>query len=237
MAYVLDALIVGLFALMVWIGHRRGFIKTVSGVVAFVAALVLSSMLAGPVSGFVYDSFVEPTVLDSLNEQIGDNSPGAEALDAAIAQFPAFITNRLAANGLDSGSAILATIGGVQGDETAAESITRQVVQPVALPLLKSACMLLLFLLLLLLATLLLKAVDLVAKLPLLKQLNKGLGAVAGVALGALWVFFAVTLLQLVANAGWLDFLTPAVLEETMVLRWVDSINPMTSALREIIAF
>lgn len=237
MTYVFDGIILVLFALLVWLGHRRGFIKTVSGVVAFAAALILSSMLAGPVSGFAYDAFVEPAVLDTLTEQIGEGSPAAGQIDAALEKFPAFITNRLSANGMDSGAAVLGNLSGAGEGETAAESIARQVVEPVALPLMKSLSMLLLFLILLVVITILLKAVDLVAKLPLLKQLNKSLGVVAGILLGALWAFFGVTVLQLVANVGWFDFLTPAVLEETILIRWLDSINPMTAALREIIAF
>lgn len=237
MAYVLDGLIVALFALLVWLGHRRGFIKTVSGVLAFVAALVLSSMLSGPVSGFMYDTFVEPPVLEKLSAQIGEGSPAAGQLDTALSQMPAFITNRLAANGLDSGAAVLEHISGAEAGESIPESITRQVVEPVVVPLLRSLSMLLLFLALLIVITVLLKAVDLVAKLPLLKQLNKSLGVVAGILQGILWVFFAVTVLQLLANVGWFAFLTPALLEDTVVIRWLNTLNPMTAALRELIVF
>jgi len=237
MAYVLDGLSVVLFALLVWLGHRRGFIKTVSGVLAFVAALVLSSMLSGPVSGFMYDTFVEPPVLKELSSQIGEGSPAAGQLDAALAEMPAFITNRLAANGLDSGAAVLEHISGAGAEETVAESITRQVVEPVVVPLLKSLSMLLLFVVLLIVITVLLKAVDLVAKLPLLKQINKSLGVVAGIVQGILWVFFAVTVIRLLASTGWFGFLPPALLEDTVVIKWIDSLNPMTSALRELIVF
>lgn len=237
MAYILDAVIVVLFALMVWLGHKRGFIKTVSGLVAFAAALVLSSMLSGPVSGFVYSTFVEPPVLEELTAHVGEGSPAAGQLDAALAQMPAFVTNRLAANGLESGAAVLDRLSGTAEGETVAESILRQVVEPVVVPLLKSVSMLLLFLILLVVATILLKAVDLVAKLPLLKQLNKTLGAVAGIVQGVLWVFFAVTVLQLVANFGWFDFLTPQLMDQTLLIRWIDSLNPMTTALKELIVF
>lgn len=236
MAYVFDGAMVVLFVLLVWLGHKRGFIKTVSGVVALVAALVLSSMLAGPVSGFVYDTFVEPPVLEELTAQIGEGSPAAGQLDAALEGMPAFITTRLAANGLDSGAAVLERLGGTEEGETVAQSITRQIVEPVATPLLRSLCMLILFFVLFIVATILLKAVDLVAKLPLLKQINKGLGSLAGVVLGLLWVMVVVTALQLIANVGWFEFLTPALLEETILIQWIDSFNPMTSALREIVA-
>ena len=134
MTYVLDGLLVVLFLLMVVIGHRRGFIKTVSGVLAFVAALVLSTLLAGPVSGMVYDAVVEPPVREALVSQIGDNSPAAETLDAALADMPAFITNRLEVSGLNSGAAILDRLNTSGGEGTVDQRILDQVVEPVALP-------------------------------------------------------------------------------------------------------
>lgn len=237
MKYIIDGLLVLLFVLLIWVGHRRGFIKTVAGVVTFVAALVLASMLSGPVSGFVYDTFVEKSVVTTLTEHVGESSPAADTLDSALASLPAFVTNRLAVNGLDSGAAILGHISGTAEGETVAQSIAGQVIEPVVLPLLKALSMMLLFLILLIALTLVFKMFDLVAKLPLLKQLNKGLGFVAGVAQGALWVLLVATVLQLVAEVGWLDFLTPALLKETVVLRWLNTVNPLTSALRELIVF
>ena len=233
---ILDLLIVALITVMILLGRRRGFIKTVSGVVVFVAALMLSTTLSAPVSGFLYDTFVEPPVLEELTVQVGEGSPAAAQLDAALERMPAFVTGRLSAGGVDSGAAILERLSGAQEGETVAETIARQVVEPVVLPLMKAVSTLLLFLILLIVLTIVVKAVDLVAKLPLLKQLNKSLGVVAGLAQGLLWSFVLVTVLQLAANAGWFDFLTPAVLDKTLLFRWIDSINPMTTALREIIA-
>ena len=236
-ALILDALILILFVGMILLGRRRGFIKTVSGVVVFVAALMLSATLSGPVSNFLYGTFVEPPVLEELTAHVGEGSPAAGQLDAALERMPAFVTNRLSATGVDSGAAVLERLSGAQTGETVADTIARQVVEPVVLPLMKSVATLLLFLLLLIGLSIVVKAVDLVAKLPLLKQLNKSLGVVAGIAQGLLWSFVLVTVLQLVANAGWLDFLTPAVLDKTLLLRWINSINPMTAALREMITF
>ena len=237
MAYLLDGLVLALFVLLTWLGHRNGFIKTAAGVVSFVVALMLATMLSGPVSEFAYDSFVEPTVVETLSAHVGEGSPAATQLDAALEGMPAFITNRLAANGMDSGAAMLANLSGAAEGETVPQSIARQVVQPVVAPLLKALCMLLLFLVFKIALTVILKVADLIAKLPLLKQINKTLGVVAGIVQGVLWAFFAVTVLQLLANAGWFGFLTPDVMDATVLVKWLDTINPMTSALRELIVF
>ena len=81
MAYLLDGAILVLFLVMVVIGSRRGFIKTIAGVVAVVVALVLASMLGGPVSDFVYEHSVEPAVIKAIDAQVGEGSAAAEKLD------------------------------------------------------------------------------------------------------------------------------------------------------------
>ena len=222
MAYALDGAILVLFLVMVALGVRHGFIKTIAGVVAFVAALVLSSLLAGPVSGFAYDTFVEPPVQEALMEEFGRSTPAAEQLDTVLEKLPAFVTNRLEAEGLGDGAAILERIRDGEEDTAAYQRILTGVVEPVVLPLMKALCMLLLFILLWIVITLVLRALDVVAKLPVLKQLNGLLGVAAGAVQGLLWVLFAVAALRLVADMGWIDALTPAVLEDTVLVRYLD---------------
>ena len=236
MAYLLDGAILVLFLVMVVIGSRRGFIKTIAGVAAFVVALVLASMLGGPVSDFVYEHSVEPAVIKAIDAQVGEGSAAAEKLDMALVDMPGFVTNILHNAQIESGADILEKLTATEEGESVAQSVSRQVVTPIVMPLLKMLCSLLLFLVASVLVSILFKALNVVAKLPLLKQLNKSLGVVAGIAQGLLWSFVLVTVLQLEANAGCLDVITPAVLDKTLLLRWIDSINPMTTALREIIA-
>ncbi|MBR2319808.1 MAG: CvpA family protein [Clostridia bacterium] len=67
----------------------------------------------------------------------------------------------------------------------------------------------------------LLRSLNLIAKLPLLKQLNKVLGVAVGAVSGVLWVVFAVCALQMVARLGWIPALTEAVIEKTWLVSWV----------------
>ena len=67
---------------------------------------------------------------------------------------------------------------------------------------------------------------DLVAKLPILKQLNKILGLIAGVATGALWVIFAARILYLLAWMGIGEWLTPAILDDTWLVSFANSVMP-----------
>ncbi|MBQ4333475.1 MAG: CvpA family protein [Clostridia bacterium] len=236
MAYLLDGAILVLFLVMVVIGSRRGFIKTIAGVAAFVVALVLASMLGGPVSDFVYEHSVEPAVIKAIDAQVGEGSAAAEKLDMALVDMPGFVTNILNNAQIESGADILEKLTATEEGESVAQSVSRQVVTPIVMPLLKMLCSLLLFLAASVLVSILLKALNVVAKLPLLKQLNKSLGALAGALLGVLWVFFAVSVLQVLASLGVTDVISAELLRSTTLVNWLCGINPVGGALQDILA-
>ena len=219
MAYVLDALLIVLFALCVYLGWRRGLIKTASGLIALAAAVAVSVLLSGPVAELVYDKAVEPAVVSALEEQIQDNTvPVAQQVDNALEQMPGFITALLAGRGLDSGEAILDGLRVEEMGASVAEGIAQQVVAPLVCPLLEGLCAILLFVLVYMAALLLLRVLDLVARIPFIKQLNRGLGLVAGVCSGALWVIFAVGVITTLTYLCWIPALTPEVLEGTLLI-------------------
>lgn len=219
MAYVLDALLIVLFALCVYLGWRRGLIKTASGLIALAAAVAVSVLLSGPVAELVYDKAVEPAVVSALEEQIQDNTvPVAQQVDNALEQMPGFITALLAGRGLDSGEAILDGLRVEEMGASVAEGIAQQVVAPLVCPLLEGLCAILLFILVYMAALLLLRVLDLVARIPFIKQLNRGLGLVAGVCSGALWVIFAVGVITTLTYLCWIPALTPEVLEGTLLI-------------------
>ena len=219
MAYVLDGLLIVLFALCVYLGWRRGLIKTASGLIALAAAVAVSVLLSGPVAELVYDKAVEPAVVSALEEQIQDNTvPVAQQVDNALEQMPGFITALLAGRGLDSGEAILDGLRVEEMGASVAEGIAQQVVAPLVCPLLEGLCAILLFILVYMAALLLLRVLDLVARIPFIKQLNRGLGLVVGVCSGALWVIFAVGVITTLTYLCWIPALTPEVLEGTLLI-------------------
>ena len=231
MAYLLDILLVALFALCVWLGWRRGFIKTVSGLIALVVAVLVASVLSGPIANAVYSTAVEPVVLTTLEEQFTTEAlPAATEIDTALEKLPAFVTGLLKAGEMDSGAAILEKVNAVAAGETVARAITDRVITPIVLPLLQMLCSVILFIVAYLLAAIVLRLLDVVAKLPLLKQLNNLLGVVAGALTGAVWVVFVSRILFTLAWLGWLAWLTPTVLEQTWLTAFANSLIPTFGA-------
>lgn len=234
MAYVLDIAVVIVFGLMVYFGHRDGFIKTLAGTISFVVALVLSSVLAGPVSELAYNKLVEPPVVTALEESIGDDSLAADSLTAAIEKMPGFVKSRLTAQGINDGAAVLQFVNNAEKGETAVDSIMSKVIEPVTGPVLKVVCSLLLFFLFQVIISLILKLLNVLTKLPVLKQANKTLGIVAGVVQGALWAFLIATLLYALAATGLVPMVSNDLLDSTMLVKWLADVNPLNTYMQEI---
>ncbi len=235
MAYLLDAAVILLFLLAIYIGHRRGFIKTVTGVVAFLAALVVAALAAAPVAGWVYDTAVEPTLITAVDEQLAAQSAQAAVqADAAYNALPMAVQNLLAQRGIADGAALAEKLPSPE-QTTLAENIVT-VVRPILLPLVETACSLVLFFIAFILALILLHLLDIVAKLPLLKQLNTSLGFVGGIIAGILWAFLAVSLLQMGAALAAPDSaINLSVLNETHIVSRLAAVNPLGVTLAEFV--
>ena len=234
MKYLLDTVVILIFLLCVFIGRKRGFIKTVAGIVAFLAALAVSMLLSGPVAGLVYDKAVEPSIVETVDTKLEETKGTAiEQLDNAYQSLPNMVKNLLAQAGVTDVNGLSDRLP-TDGAETIGHSVNA-VVEPLLLPLIKALCSLVLFFVAYIAASIVLRVLNIIAKLPLLKQLNKTLGLVGGIVSGALWALLAVTVIQVIAATGSADStITLQTVSETVVVNWVAGINPLGGALSEV---
>lgn len=235
MKYLLDAVVILIFLLCVFIGRKRGFIKTVTGIVAFLAALAVSALLSGPVAGLIYDKAVEPTIVETVNTQVEQAEGSAiEKLNSAYQSLPAVVKNLLAQTGIENVDDLAQMMP--TGTNTPVSESVNAVVEPLLLPLIKALCSLLLFFIVYIVAGIVLRVLNIVAKLPLLKQVNKALGLVGGIVSGALWALLAVTVIQVLAATGAADgAVTLQTIGETTVVNWITGVNPLGGALQELL--
>ncbi len=234
MTYLLDAVVILIFLLAVFVGYKRGFIKTVTGVVAFAAALIMVALVASPVASWFYDATVEPSITATVDEKLAAAEESIAApLDTAFDALPTTVKNLLAQTGVTGADGL--EIAPKEEGDTLASTIVGAV-RPVLLPLVEAVCSLILFLLTFVLVLLLLKVLDVVARLPLLRQLNKALGVVGGVVSGALWALFAVSVIQVIAALGSPDcMINLAVVNDTTVVSSLMAINPFAGTLAALI--
>lgn len=95
-----------------------------------------------------------------------------------------------------------------------------------AVPVLRMLCSLVLFSVIYGLSSILLRPLNLVAKLPVLKQCNSLLGIAVGAVSGALWVLFAISIAYTLAWLRCFPALTPSVLEGTWLVSRLSGLLP-----------
>lgn len=110
--------------------------------------------------------------------------------------------------------------------------VSKTTVDPAMVQLLCSAG---LFAVVYTLTALLLRWLDFIAKIPIIKQLNTLLGLVVGILSGVLWVLVAVCVLQMLVHLEWLPFLTQSVLDETTLISWVISQLPTVRFVNPVV--
>ncbi len=235
MAYILDLVVILIFALAIFLGFKKGFFKTIIGFAGLVAALVLAFAFSAVVANMAYDNFVEPTVEKALVESIGDVSDNAlsavqGSLDDFKDQLPAFFSDLMDKNDVkmddiltdvqDDGEGLAASI---------ASSVADKVLRPLAVGILRAVAFVLLFLILWLIAAVVGSIVAKIIKRSPFKGPDKLLGGVLGAVKGLILVLLAVTAMQLVAGFALEEdaLITKETLEQSIVVSKIADINPL----------
>lgn len=72
MSYILDAVVLLIIVVSAIIGSKRGFVKTVIGMVCFLLIILLSFTLSSKSAGIIYDNFVEKKIVSSVSAKLDD---------------------------------------------------------------------------------------------------------------------------------------------------------------------
>ena len=239
-AIILDVITAAALIAFTVLGARRGFFRTVAGLLTVILALagaqLFTAWAAPRVSGVlqpVIERRVERKVDAALGgdasaitprePQIGASRPDASAEEQRGAEEESEIQRLLRAIGVDE--TLLQRLGDSAREKVrdTGVSVATAVVQSVAESVIRALLFLLSFAVLLLLLKLLCKVLDLALKLPVLRSMNGLAGAAVGLLEGALALLLAIWLLR---RFG-VSFETPAV-EGTYILSRFTSLNPLT---------
>ncbi len=239
MAYILDGIVLLVVAFCIWNGWRKGFIKALSRLLAFVVALLVAMWCSGPVAQAVYDGAVAPQVEETLLTNLNDNALGSASAkaDAALNELPEYVRNLLSNQGIATGQDVLNKVGATDNAPQLAERIEATVVAPLLVPVLEVLASFVLFLLASVVISFALGLLDKVFKLPLLRGVNRTLGIIPGIINGVLCALILATVAQVWATTGTADsLLNPTVLADTTLLGWLVSINPLGDTLQSLLS-
>lgn len=238
MAYVLDLLVILVVAFCIWSGWRKGFVKTLGRLLAFVLALLVALLLSGPLAESLYDGTVAPEVEETLTTHLVDDSTRdmTAKADNALDALPGYIRNLLGNGGVTDGASLMEQVDPTAPAAAIAHEVQTTVVRPLVVPLMEMLLAFVLFSVTSLLGSLLVRLLDKFCRLPLLRSLNRGLGLIPGAINGVLWALILACVAQVLAVTGTSDSLiTPTVLADTTLLEWLVSINPFGDVVTSIL--
>ena len=239
MAILLDLTVPLILILAMWIGYKRGFIRTVTGLTATLLALILAYVFSGPIAGAVFEHYLQEPVQTALAEKLDVTSADTvqKTLSNTIDALPDSVATLIKdhfGTPEEIAQKFSDTLGGKTQD--AAANLTEKLIRPAAVLMLRCLCFALLFLVIRLLLSLALRLIDNVCKLPVLKQLNAALGLCLGLVQGAAFVLIAVAVMQWLAFSGRCGgIITREILDSTFLVHRILSVSPITGALAALL--
>ncbi len=190
MGFVIDGIIILIFALFVFLGYKRGLIGVAFKILSFLAALVIAFVLYKPVAGFIidnttFDEQIENAIIDSAkkeeNLQEGESTVNQE--ESTTSKVITDYINEQVEN----------------ISQQAKEDIANSVARDIAVNVINGISLISLFIVAKIVLLFAKALSDLIAKLPLIKQFNKIGGTLYGILEGLLIIYLVLAIISFIA--------------------------------------
>ena len=207
MTWAIDAVLAAVLVGLVWLGAKRGLMKSLAGVISVGAAFFGASWCANrfvtPVS-----RWLEPLLRESIQQKLsGQDGADAGELLSAFA-FDAHSLEKI----LEDVAQRVKETG-----ESVFSAVTESVSHSIAYGIVYAAA----FIAILLVVWLLLKPLDLAGKLPLVRTVN----ALGGALLGLVWAVLLFAAVWLMQRFNWV--VTPELIRDSILLKFFAENNPI----------
>ena len=170
MPIIFDLIIIGIFALSIFIGYKQGLLKAIIKLFSFFIAIIVALVLYRPISNaIINNTSIDDNIKNVMVEKITpDNIQNTEEN----------ITTNL-----------------LYGAETSVE----EVANTFTVNLINIVVILILFILVRIILIIVIKLTDIITKLPLLKQANKLGGSIFGVLRGVVLIYTILAVVYLIS--------------------------------------
>lgn len=195
MVYIIDIIIILLIALSVYLGYKRGFVKTVFSCFSLVIALFSASVFGPYIGAFIKTTPVYGTMAGSIKAEISEYfddalENGQELSHTKDGDESSALASSLFRFGFDMQQVKEGYENALEsGAENAKEQISEKMTDKALSCFANALGMLIAFILSLILLRVISSLLSQVVKLPLLSTLNRLSGLVAGFVFGVFGVF------------------------------------------------
>lgn len=182
--FVVDGILILIFAACIIEGRRRGFIKMVLSVIAVIISIGIAHTLAAPVAAWANESFAKEGVSQYIEEQLGGMLETDETQNVEVeALLPEELKSLIEKYNVSLDGIVDETSIKENVEQTSME-IAERILDAVLLPILETICFILIYIICSSLLSVLVFVIGSLFKLPVINGINKALGGVLGAAKG-----------------------------------------------------
>lgn len=204
MAYIVDIIIVAIFALVIIISAKKGFFRSFIDFAGSMIAVIAARVLSASCAKGVFESYVAPGAEKLLAQNLGSaaTTDYTQQVENAINSLPEGLDGILQIMGIDSQSIMDKAAEGVNlNGDNLVESLMNSIVTPVGTAVLQFVLFVVFAIALIFFIKVFGRVFDKIfKKLPVIKGLNKSLGAVFGVLRGLIIVVIVSMLISVVVS-------------------------------------
>ena len=172
MNYLIDLIVIAIIALSTFIGYKKGLIKVAFGFISFILAIALSVVLYKPVSNFIINyTPIDDYIEQTITERLNSSETTSEETENIVSNYYNNIKN----------------------------ASTNVVADGISKTIINISCMLIVFVVSKLILLVFKFLGDLIAKLPLIKQINHAGGFIYGLLKSFIIIYGLLALIAIIA--------------------------------------
>lgn len=201
LGYAADIILVAVVLIALLTGWKRGFFRSMMDLVGTMLVLAAAIWLSGIAAQWTFQEMLRGPMVAQVSEALQITSTD-NAADAVFAALPSVLSGALELYGITADT-VNQAIANTSGSAAAAAV---DLMAPAIISILKGVFVLILFVFLMVIMRIITRAICRVFRLPLLRQLDQGLGAILGAVQGLVVVFLLCFCVELLApvSAPWL---------------------------------
>lgn len=172
MTYLIDLIIIAIIALFTFIGYKKGLIKVAFGLVSFILALLISVILYKPVSNFIINyTSIDNNIESVVEERLSSPDTTDEETQNIVSNYYSNIKN----------------------------ASTSVISNGISKTIINVGCMIIVFIITKIILLFFKFSGDLIAKLPLIKQVNHVGGFIYGLLKGFIIIYILLALIAIIS--------------------------------------
>lgn len=192
--YIIDLGLIAIFVIKILDGRRTGFVKLALSIAAMLLGAVIAAEYCGALAQWANDAFIRERAIDSIAKGITDNLSGG--VQAVLEDLPDYIVNAAQSAGIEVESLLTGLASNANVTEVS-QQIYTAAEGTIVLPIVNAAAFILIYIICYWLCSIVISIINRFFKLPILKSVNRILGAVLGAVKGV----FSVGIISVVLYA------------------------------------